>query len=630
MWLRYQSKRITFSSVIITIILVLFCNLTDSRQCKLIRLPDSRIHDQGSSPSFRHSLDHHVVLGEIVSAEDQSFTSLVGRSCSLLHDSSLLPDSRLYLLPTHQRLYLAVAQYSNPKTIEKLATLVHKTQLRCGRFYYCNINVIKEYQADNGHMLAKRSIHALMGDDDHPYGLFNSYWTIIATSIMVMIVTIVVGFLCARNTSKSQDSQLSPSDKDVEKTTASDTSRKQPESSNDKTTKSTVTSDSIPPQVSKPSSSSQSRPKLKSKSNAPVLESDRATATAAVDSPPAMTSNQKEANNSDKSSVLKETDILDDDYPTQSPASNSDQETTISVSTQDKTNSIESPYANVSSTMSSKDSVEKTTEASENANSSDEKLSSDSNVKNSIMITAPRVYEELQFKDATPSENTSTVTNPVAKPNRSAPITGEQPVNNSSIANRKLPDIPRIKNPDVIYAQIIKTRPISIDCSTTSVSKLMEESSTYRGRVGRSKTLNPRSVSSPYPPRSPWAEDDLALSQSIQSKTLENKLAPGASPFTDNPENSATTATAKKISYSLKDIDSSGYAIIKKKISSLVTMPANITNDDLENNVVKVEDIETFGMGIKEEEPYEDVDKLRSIKQIEVIQDKSNDDIASN
>ncbi|EDV23610.1 uncharacterized protein TRIADDRAFT_58428 [Trichoplax adhaerens] len=428
-----------------------------------------------------------------------------------------------------------------------------------------------------------------MGDDDHPYGLFNSYWTIIATSIMVMIVTIVVGFLCARNTSKSQDSQLSPSDKDVEKTTASDTSRKQPESSNDKTTKSTVTSDSIPPQVSKPSSSSQSRPKLKSKSNAPVLESDRATATAAVDSPPAMTSNQKEANNSDKSSVLKETDILDDDYPTQSPASNSDQETTISVSTQDKTNSIESPYANVSSTMS-----------------------------------------KLQFKDATPSENTSTVTNPVAKPNRSAPITGKQPVNNSSIANRKLPDIPRIKNPDVIYAQIIKTRPISIDCSTTSVSKLMEESSTYRGRVGRSKTLNPRSVSSPYPPRSPWAEDDLALSQSIQSKTLENKLAPGASPLTDNPENSATTATAKKISYSLKDIDSSGYAIIKKKISSLVTMPANITNDDLENNVVKVEDIETFGMGSKEEEPYEDVDKLLSIKQIEVIQDKSNDDIASN
>ena len=187
---------------------------------------------------------------------------------------------------------------------------------------------------------------------------------------------------------------------------------------------------------------------------------------------------------------------------------------------------------------------------------------------------------------------------------RSSTVTDEQSTNRNSIANRKLPDIPRIKNPDAIYAQIIKSRPVSIDVSTTGVSKLITESDIFRSKSVRSKPLNPRSASSPHPPRIHWREDDRALRQYSLRKPLDDDAAPNISISQSVP---GTSTTGKQISYSLKDIDSSGYAIVRKKVSTLITVPANVSNDDLESK----ESIESVEKNPKDEEPYEDVDKIR-------------------
>lgn len=48
-------------------------------------------------------------------------------------------------------------------------------------------------------MPVKRNILALSEENEYLYGLSNNYWIIIAISIMVIIMTVVIGFLCACN-----------------------------------------------------------------------------------------------------------------------------------------------------------------------------------------------------------------------------------------------------------------------------------------------------------------------------------------------------------------------------------------------------------------------------------------------
>ena len=99
MWL-YKTKQTTFYNLI-TLILILSCVLTDSRQCKLARFHPFRISGKGRSSKFRgnQTLDHHVILAEVIPEQNQLFFSRFGESCRLIYDSSLFPDSNsLYLL----------------------------------------------------------------------------------------------------------------------------------------------------------------------------------------------------------------------------------------------------------------------------------------------------------------------------------------------------------------------------------------------------------------------------------------------------------------------------------------------------------------------------------------------------
>lgn len=90
MWFN-KTKQTTFYNLI-TIILILFCVLADSRQCKLARLHPFRISGQGRN-SYNQTLNHHVILAEVVPVENQLFPSDIGQSCRLIYDSSLFPDS---------------------------------------------------------------------------------------------------------------------------------------------------------------------------------------------------------------------------------------------------------------------------------------------------------------------------------------------------------------------------------------------------------------------------------------------------------------------------------------------------------------------------------------------------------
>lgn len=343
------------------------------------------------------------------------------------------------------------------------------------------------------------------------------------------------------------------------------------------------------------------------------------TATVVVINLPSTTDNHKEPSNSMKSSESKETIPPKEDCS--SASCNSEQETVITESLMAvKTDSIESPYANITPTNFKNDSKEETPS---NVNSNDdntfEKLRSESDPKKLIKNPTTGVYEELQFKDIAISMDAN-VNN---KHKRSSTVAGERSMSKASITNRKLPDIPRIKNPDAIYAQIIKARPISIDLSTTGVSKLITESDIYRSKSVRSKSSNPRSVSSPHPPRLRWTEDDIALKQSSFHKLLADDAAPDLSVSQSLPDPSATE---KKVSYSLKEVDSSGYAIVRKKVSTLITVPANVSSEDLENK----ENEESVETNEKDEEPYEDVDKLRRNKrEVEVRHNETDDNTKS-